>query len=67
VIFKVDNLHVVLDRQKVYKTTLEKAFFFILWRFYIFTFNNVKNGSSERLNFSLEIGLIGCQKSQILR
>jgi hypothetical protein len=29
-------LHVVLDWQKTYKIVLEKAFFFFLWRFYLF-------------------------------
>ncbi len=28
--------HVVLDRQKISKTILGKAFFFILWRFFLF-------------------------------
>jgi hypothetical protein len=31
-------LHVVLDRQNISKTILEKAFFFILWCFYLFRF-----------------------------
>jgi hypothetical protein len=43
-------LHVVLDWQKIYKIVLEKAFFFILWRFYlflVFLLKNLKNGPSE--------------------
>jgi hypothetical protein len=35
--FKLTMLHAVLDRQKTTKTILEKAFFFILWRFYLFS------------------------------
>ncbi len=35
-IFKIAMLHVVLNRQKISKTILEKAFFFIVWRFYLF-------------------------------
>jgi hypothetical protein len=30
-------LHVVLDRQEISKTILEKAFFFIFWCFYLFS------------------------------
>ncbi len=51
---KIALLHVVLDRQKISKTILEKAFFFILWCSYLFlTFVliNFKFGSSEKLNF----------------
>jgi hypothetical protein len=52
--FKLTMLHVVLDRQKISKTILEKAFFFILWCFYlfsIFVLINFKIGSSERWKF----------------
>jgi hypothetical protein len=48
---KIDLLHVVLDRQKISKTILEKAFFFMLWCFYLFlTFVliNFLIGPSER-------------------
>ncbi len=44
-------LHVVLDGLKISKTILEKAFFFILWRFYLFSVfvpKKLKNGPSER-------------------
>jgi hypothetical protein len=43
-------LHVVLDRQKISKTILEKAFFLILWHFYIFfgfCVENFENSPSE--------------------
>jgi hypothetical protein len=33
---KIAMLHVVLNRQKISKTITEKAFFFIVWRFYLF-------------------------------
>ncbi len=49
-IFKLTMLHVVLDRQKISKTILEKAFLFILRCFYlfsIFVLINFKIGSSE--------------------
>jgi hypothetical protein len=52
---KIAMLHVVLDWQKIYKTILEKALFFILWRFYlfwVFVLQNFTNGPSERRNFS---------------
>jgi hypothetical protein len=52
--FKLTMLHVVLDWQKISKTILEKAFFFILWCFYlfsIFVLINFKIGSSERWKF----------------
>ncbi len=52
--FKLTMLHVVLDRQKISKTILEKAFFFILWCYYLFStfvLNNFKIGSSERWKF----------------
>jgi hypothetical protein len=48
---KFAMLHVVLNRQKIYKTILEKAFFFIVWRFYlffVFVLVNFKIGPSER-------------------
>ena len=48
---KIAMLRVVLDWQKIYKTVLEKAFFFSFWRFYLFLVlvsKNVKNGPSER-------------------
>ncbi len=51
--FKLTMLHVVLDRQNISKTISEKAFFFILWCFYlfsIFVLINFKIGSSERWN-----------------
>jgi hypothetical protein len=35
--FKLTMLHVVFDRQEISKTILEKAFFFIVWRFYLFS------------------------------
>jgi hypothetical protein len=38
IFLKIDMLHGVLDWQKLYKIVLEKAFFFILWRFYLFWF-----------------------------
>ncbi len=47
-------LHVVLDRQEKSKTILEKAFFFIFWRFYLFSdfvLLNFKIGPSERWKF----------------
>ncbi len=34
---KMTMLHVVLNRQKISKTILEKAFFLIFWRFYLFS------------------------------
>jgi hypothetical protein len=52
--FKFTMLHVVLDRQKMSKTILEKAIFFILWCFYlfsIFVLINFKIGSSQRWKF----------------
>ncbi len=48
---KIALLHVVLDWQKIYKTILEKAFFFIFWCFYLFSafvLINFKIGPSER-------------------
>jgi hypothetical protein len=54
-------LHVVLDWQKVYKSILEKAFFFILCRFYLFlvlVLKNLENGPF------LEIGHIGYKKNR---
>jgi hypothetical protein len=50
-VLKTAMLHVVLDWQNIYKIVLEKAFFFILWRFYLFlvlVLKNLKNGPSER-------------------
>jgi hypothetical protein len=58
-------LHVVLDWQKIYKTVLEKAFFFSFWHFYLFLVpvsKNLKNSPSERWNFFFEIGHMGYQK-----
>jgi hypothetical protein len=58
-------LHVVLDWQEISKTILEKAFFFIFWRFYLFSvfvLINFKIGPSESENFFLEISHIGYQK-----
>ncbi len=34
---KIALLRVVLDWQKIYKTILEKAFFFNLWCYYLFS------------------------------
>ncbi len=51
---KLTMLHVVLDRQKISKTILEKAFFFVLWCFYlflIFVLINFKIGSLRGENF----------------
>jgi hypothetical protein len=50
-IFKLAMLHVVLDRQKISKTVLERALSFIFWLFYlfgVFVYQNLKNGASER-------------------
>jgi hypothetical protein len=44
-------LHVVLEWQKICNTILEKAFFLIFWRFYLFSafvLLNFKIGPSER-------------------
>jgi hypothetical protein len=49
--FKLTMLSVVLDRQKISKTILEKVFFFILWCFYLFfgfCVDKFKIGPSER-------------------
>ncbi len=62
---KIAMLHVVLNRQNISKTILEKAFFFIVWRFYllmVFVLINFKIGPSEVNIFFLEIGHIGYQK-----
>jgi hypothetical protein len=48
---KMAMLHVVLNWQKISKTILEKAFFFIVWHFYlflVFVLLNFKIGPSER-------------------
>jgi hypothetical protein len=48
---KIALLHVVLDWQNIYKTILEKAFFFIFWYFYLFSafvLINFKIGPSEK-------------------
>jgi hypothetical protein len=48
--FKIAMLHVGLDWQTIYEFVLEKAFFFILWRFYCFFGSFVEkfeNGPSE--------------------
>jgi hypothetical protein len=48
---KTTMLHVVLDWRKIYKIVLEKAFFFTLWRFYLFialVMKNLKNDPSDR-------------------
>jgi hypothetical protein len=51
---KIAMLHVVLDWQKIHKTVLEKAVFFILWHFYFFISllsKNLINGPFERRFF----------------
>jgi hypothetical protein len=58
-------LHVVLDRQKISETILEKAFFFILWRFYlfpVFVSQNLKKALLRGETFFHDIGRIACQK-----
>jgi hypothetical protein len=53
---KIAMLRVVLDKQKIHKTVLEKAVFFILWHFYffyIFLSKNLINGPPERRFFFL--------------
>jgi hypothetical protein len=48
---KIAMLQVVLNRQKISKTILEKASFFIVWHFYLFSvfvLINFKIGPSER-------------------
>jgi hypothetical protein len=58
-------LHVVLDRRKISKTILEKAFFFILWCFYLFSVfvsKNLKNVFLSGELFFLAIGHMGYQK-----
>jgi hypothetical protein len=40
---KIYMLHVVFKWQKIYKIVFEKAFFFILWRFYLFLVLQLKN------------------------
>ncbi len=52
--FKLTMLHVVLDWQEISKTILEQAFFFIFWRFYLFSvfvLINFEIGPSERWKF----------------
>jgi hypothetical protein len=34
---KIAMLHVVLNRQRISKTILKKAFFFIVWHVYLFS------------------------------
>ncbi len=47
---KIAMLNVVLDWQKIYEIVLEKAFFLILGRFYLFLvlLSKLKNGPAER-------------------
>ncbi len=48
---KIAMLYVVLDWQKISKIVLEKAFFFIVWHFYLFLVlvsKNLINDPSER-------------------
>jgi hypothetical protein len=55
-------LHVVFDWQNIYKIVLEKAFFFILWRFYLLFVLLSKNFKNDLLRgeiFFHEIGHIG--------
>ncbi len=52
--FKLTMLHVVLDRQEISKTILEKAFFFIVWcfcLFSVFVWKNFEIDPSERWKF----------------
>jgi hypothetical protein len=49
--FELTMLHVVLYWQKISETILEKAVFFVLWRFYfysVFVLKNSKKNPSER-------------------
>jgi hypothetical protein len=49
--FELTMLHVVLYWQKISETILEKAVFFVLRRFYlysVFVLKNSKNNPSER-------------------
>jgi hypothetical protein len=58
---------VFLSWEKISKTTLEKVFFFILRSFFLiwgFVPKTLKNGTSERYNFFLEIGHIKYQKNK---
>ncbi len=62
---KIVVIHVVLDRQKISKTVLEKAFFFIFWLFYlflVFVLINSKISPSEVKFIFFEIGHIGYPK-----
>jgi hypothetical protein len=55
-------LHVDFDWQKIYKIVLEKAFFFILWRFYLLLVLLSKNFKNDILRcefFFHEIGHVG--------
>jgi hypothetical protein len=59
---KIAMPHVVLDWQKISKTILEKAFFFIFWCFYlcsVLVLINFKISTSEVKIFLLEIGHTG--------
>jgi hypothetical protein len=59
------KLHVVLDGRKTYKTVSEKAFFFILWYFYLFWFLYRKIWKMTLLSdefFFIEIGHIWFKK-----
>ncbi len=63
--FKLTMLHAVFDRQKTSKTILEKAFFFILWRFYLFSVfvsQHLKTALLWGDFFLFEIGHIRYQK-----
>jgi hypothetical protein len=54
--WKIAMLHVVLYWQKIYKIVLEKAFFFILWLFYlflVFEWKNLKKALLRGENFYL--------------
>jgi hypothetical protein len=55
--FKIAMLHVVFDGKKLYKTVLEKTFFFILWRFYIFLVLVSEKLSKGPRHFSLFCGV----------
>jgi hypothetical protein len=55
-------LHVVLDRQKISETILEKAFFFILWRFYLFPVFVSQNLKKALLRGETFFHDIACQK-----
>ncbi len=63
--FNLTMLNVVLNWHKISKTILEKAFFFILWNFYIFLVFVSKLWKTALLRgeiFFLEIGHTGYRK-----